>query len=217
MGEPFGAPVVDSRRVFLLSPRYLAAKPTPARFACMCVCVCSIGLALGSCGSRASDNQGVGRPAPRYAGTTLTGEIFDLSARRGDVVLINVWATWCQPCREELPELNRLHETHASQRFSVAAISIDEQRAEPRVRRLVDELSLSFPVVLDPRSYATSRFDVQVFPTSLLVNRAGTVVWRRAGIVRPNDSELAPVLHQALNERGPLASTSDGNGPTHSP
>ncbi|MBL8947695.1 MAG: TlpA family protein disulfide reductase, partial [Myxococcales bacterium] len=75
-----------------------------------------------------------GTQAPALVGKTLDGEPFDLASMRGQVVLLNVWATWCQPCREELPELERLHELYASRGFSVVGVSVDRRAALRAVR-----------------------------------------------------------------------------------
>lgn len=159
---------------------------------------------ITACPAPAPQEPGVGQPAPRYAGVTLDGTTFELAAHRGEVVLVNVWATWCPPCRDELPELARIHRDFEPERFTVVAISVDDEDAEPRVRSLARRLDLPFPIVLDPRSHATSRFLARAFPTSLLVDREGSVVWRRSGLIRPNDNELGPILRRTLNQRAPI-------------
>ncbi|TPV96372.1 MAG: TlpA family protein disulfide reductase [Myxococcales bacterium FL481] len=169
------------------------------------ICLAALGL-VGTlaCSPNRSGQPGLGAPAPRYAGVTLDGSTFELAANRGSVVLLNIWATWCPPCREELPELARIHRAFHEQRFTVAAISVDDAHHEPRVRALARDLELPFPIVLDPRSLASSRFAARAYPTSLLVDREGVVVWRRAGMIVPHDGDLHPVLRRTLNQRGPV-------------
>lgn len=139
-----------------------------------------------------------GTQAPALVAKTIDGEDFDLAALRGQVVLVNVWATWCQPCREELPELQRLHALYGSRGFSVVGVSVDRRAALRAVKAMVDDFGLSYPIVFDPESEATGPWQIKGYPTSFLVDRTGAIVWRIDGIVRPTDSDLATHLEAAL-------------------
>lgn len=138
--------------------------------------------------------------APELVLETLDGESFDLRAHRGEVVLVNMWATWCQPCRQELPELARLHREHQSRRFTVVGVNVDVARLEPRVRAMVDDFELPFPVALDPDNTSVPSFEVVGYPTSFVIARDGSPRWRRDGIIFENDEELAAVLESTLAE-----------------
>lgn len=138
--------------------------------------------------------------APELKLTTLEGEPFDLRGHQGEVVLLNMWATWCQPCRQELPELARLHRELGSKRFTVVGVNVDVARLEGRVRSMVADFELPFPVVLDPNNETVSKFEVVGYPTTFVIARDGSIRWRRDGIIFENDEELAGVLETALAE-----------------
>lgn len=139
-----------------------------------------------------------GPPAPAFAGRTLDGEPFDLVSQRGQVVLLNVWATWCEPCRQEMPELQALHARHRAQGFTVVGVSVDAARLGPEVRRMVEDFGLTYPNVHDGRNTIGPALKIVGYPTSFLIDREGTIVWRRDGLLEPGDSELAGALASAL-------------------
>jgi cytochrome c biogenesis protein CcmG, thiol:disulfide interchange protein DsbE len=168
-----------------------------------------LGLALalpiaceGGFGSTRSGSTAA-RPAPALHGKTIDGERFELDALRGQVVLVNVWATWCAPCREELPELRALQLSLADRGFTVVGVSVDRAGALVQVRQMVDSFSLPYPIVFDPESRAIAGWEVRGYPTSFLVDRNGTIRWRRDGLVRPADPELAAQLKLALDAPAP--------------
>lgn len=140
----------------------------------------------------------VADPAPPFIGRTLDGEPFELSAYRGDVVLLNVWATWCEPCKQEMPELQALHARHAADGFTVIGVSADSHRLAAEVRRLVAQFGLTYPNVHDARNTVSQIFKVHGYPTSVLIGRDGGMLWRRDGLIEPGDPELGVALAAAL-------------------
>lgn len=137
-------------------------------------------------------------PAPAFAGRTLDGEPFDLVGLRGQVVLLNIWATWCEPCRQEMPELQALHARHREQGFTVVGVSVDAARLAATVRQSVVDFGLRYPNVHDPQNTISAAFKVNGYPTSFLIDRGGGIVWRKDGIIEPGDPELARQLALAL-------------------
>lgn len=136
--------------------------------------------------------------APAFTGRSLDGEPFDLAGLRGQVVLLNVWATWCEPCRQEMPELQALHTRHRAQGLTVVGVSVDAARLGPEVRRMVEDFGLTYPNVHDGRNTIGPAFKVVGYPTSFLIDRAGAIVWRRDGLLEPGDAELAAAIAGAL-------------------
>ncbi len=116
---------------------------------------------------------------------------------------MNVWATWCAPCREEFPELRRLHEANAASGFSVVGVSVDRRTALRAVRQMTEDFGLPYPIVFDPESAAIGPWEIRGYPTSFLVDREGTLRWRRDGIVRPDETELGSYLEAALASPAP--------------
>jgi peroxiredoxin len=141
---------------------------------------------------------GVGSAAPQYQGKTLDDEYVALSDYRGKVVLLNVWATWCAPCRKELPELVALQTQHGGDAFTVLGISVDNPGARGRLQAMVRQFGLNYPIVLDPNGAGLDPFTVRGYPTSFLIGKDGTLLWRRDGLIEPNDGELAGQLKAAL-------------------
>ena len=142
-------------------------------------------------------------PAPIFLGRTLDGEAFELSAYQGQVVLLNVWATWCEPCRKEMPELQALHARHPPRGFPVLGVSVDAARLAGEVRRMVAEYGLTYPNVHDARNSIGAALKVVGYPTTFLIDREGGIVWRKDGMLEPGDPELARLLAATLNAAPP--------------
>lgn len=116
-----------------------------------------------------------GYAAPDFALPDLTGVTHRLSAYRGKVVFLNLWTTWCPPCRMEMPAMERLHRSLSGRDFVMLAVSEDEGGADA-VAPFVAELGLSFPVLLDPEARLSPRFGVTGYPETFIIDRDGNVV-----------------------------------------
>ncbi len=122
-----------------------------------------------------------GAPAPGFELPALDGDPIDLASYRGRVVFVNFWATWCAPCKEEAPALQRLHERLAAEGFAVLAISIDTSAERAEVERFRDEFALGFPILLDPEKAAYEAYQVYGVPETFLIDPAGRVAERFVG------------------------------------
>jgi cytochrome c biogenesis protein CcmG, thiol:disulfide interchange protein DsbE len=114
----------------------------------------------------------IGYPAPDFTLTTLSGEEFKLSSLRGRPVVLNFWATWCPPCRAELPELKAAGERYAGQ---VAVIAVNQAETEATVAKLAPELGLTFPVPLDKSGAVSRLYRVRSLPTTFFIGRDGII------------------------------------------
>lgn len=112
-------------------------------------------------------------PAPDLQLTTLSGEPAALSDYLGQVVLVNNWATWCPPCRAEMPELLAYYQAHADEGFVLIAINAGEPASV--VQAFVNRLGLTFPVWLDPEMAALTAFQNPSLPSSYVIDREGVV------------------------------------------
>jgi len=121
--------------------------------------------------------------APDFAVTDLEGRAVRLSALRGRVVLLNVWTTWCAPCREEMPSLDRLQARLRERAFTLLAVSQDEEGRRV-VEPFVQQTRLSFPVYLDPGHQVGDRYEVWGYPETFVIDRNGFVVER---VIGPRD------------------------------
>lgn len=143
----------------------------------------------------------VGAPMPAYEGETLDGKTFSIAKERGSVVFLNLWATWCGPCRFEIPELEALHQKYSARNFKVVGVSLDDGGAGP-VRQFVADHKMTYPIVLDPNGKLANIFQTSVIPTSALVDPNGKIVWKHYGVVTMNDPELVRALEKALGTKG---------------
>jgi thiol-disulfide isomerase/thioredoxin len=140
----------------------------------------------------------VGRSAPSYHGISLAGDSTSIEALRGQVVLLNIWATWCVPCKDELPVLEELYTKRAAEGFQLVGVSIDAQGEEAKVRDFIDTYGLTFPIWRDPTERVTATFLAVGVPASYLIARDGTLLWKKVGPIRENDPVLGRLLDSAL-------------------
>lgn len=140
----------------------------------------------------------VGSVAPDYAALSLAGDSVSLADHRGRVVLVNIWATWCHPCRDELPVLQKLHEADSGKGLDIIGVSVDAYGEERKVRDFAKSFGLSYPIWLDPDERVTHTFLAIGVPATFLIGRDGTLMWRHVGPIRSNDPRLMPVLREAL-------------------
>ena len=120
-----------------------------------------------------------GLAAPEFGLPLLGGGEISLRALRGKVVLVNFWATWCAPCEQEMPAMQRLYAQLAPRGFELVAISVDEDAED--VARFRERLALGFPIALDPKRDAADRYQSFRYPESFLIDREGTLVARYIG------------------------------------
>ena len=150
--------------------------------------------------------------APELTGKTVTGETISLADLRGRVVLLNAWATWCEPCKKELPELARLHQSREQDGLTVLGVSVDKVRLLPEVRRLMKDNGVTYPVIFDPDGQVVGAFQIRGYPTSFIIGRDGTLRWRRDGIIEENDGEVGKQLKLVLSEPAPAPTDAKVNG-----
>jgi len=122
----------------------------------------------------------VGRPAPDFALSRLDGEIVRLSDFKGKVVFLNIWATWCSPCREEMPSMEKLYQEMKGQPFEILAVSIDILGAKA-VAPFMAELKLSFPALLDPQGTVRRLYGTTGVPESFIIDKNGIIAAKVIG------------------------------------
>ena len=153
-------------------------------------------LVLASC-HREPPAPPFGPPMPPYKAQRLDGKPFDIADEKGSVVLLNLWATWCGPCRFEIPELGKLHAKYAGRGFKVIGVSLDEGGAAA-VKQFVADQKIAYPIVVDPEGKLATLLNTTVIPTSIVVDKTGNIVWKHFGIVDTNDAKLTKVVEAAL-------------------
>ena len=112
-----------------------------------------------------------GKSAPALGLTDLDGKRWDLASLRGQVVVLNFWASWCEPCRAEMPSLELLAAQH--ERNGLAILAINYKEPLPTIKRFLDALPFSLPILLDRDGATATAWTPRVFPTTVLIDRAG--------------------------------------------
>lgn len=129
--------------------------------------------------------------APDFTLTSLSSETVHLSDYTGQVVLINFWATWCPPCRAEMPTINAFYEAHKEAGFVVLAVNSQEEAAT--VERFIQTNGFSFPVLLDLQASVTDRYQVRGLPTTFIIDRDGFIQHVQSGEITPEQLEAVVV------------------------
>jgi peroxiredoxin len=131
--------------------------------------------------SRAHASIAVSTNAPDFTLRSMGGPNLRLQEQRGQVVMINFWATWCGPCRQEMPHLTRLYDKYRSAGFVMLGVNVDDDAR--RATDLATQLGLKFPVLLDTDKAVSRLYDLGTMPTSVLVDRNGRVRFVHNGYV----------------------------------
>jgi len=142
-----------------------------------------------------------GGRAPAFAAATLEGEEVALADLRGEVVLLNVWATWCWPCRREMPSFEALHREMAGQGLRIVAVSIDEARDAGEIRDFMEEFDITFTVLHDPRKRIADAFQPTGVPETYLIDADGVIRRRWIGRIDGHSEGVRAPIREALRER----------------
>lgn len=116
-----------------------------------------------------------GFQAPDFELTSLTGETYRLAELRGRPLLVNFWASWCTPCRSEMPAMERVYQQYREQGFLILAVNATGQDRMTNVGAFVAELGLSFPILLDQDGSITELYRVRALPSSFFIDERGTI------------------------------------------
>jgi cytochrome c biogenesis protein CcmG, thiol:disulfide interchange protein DsbE len=140
----------------------------------------------------------VGAPAPGYRTVALSGDSVSLRDQRGKVVLLNVWATWCHPCRDEIPELQAIHTRYRARGLELVGVSVDADGSDDAIRAFMKDFEMTYPVWRDPDERVSTQFLVVGVPATFLIDREGVLRWRKTGPIQPNDTTLSAAIERAL-------------------
>jgi cytochrome c biogenesis protein CcmG, thiol:disulfide interchange protein DsbE len=158
------------------------------------------GIAVSACVP--ADNAGppqVGQPARDYGAMTLDGQEVTLASLRGEVVLLNLWATWCTPCRMETPYLQEIFEEHEAEGFRIVGISMDTGDAAEDVAMFVEEYGVTYTILHDPQMVGMELYQVLGLPATFLIDREGILRWMRYGRIPEGDPEFLQALGDVLS------------------
>jgi peroxiredoxin len=139
-------------------------------------------------------------PARPFTAPAMDGKTLSLAGYRGRVVFLNFWATWCVPCREEMPAMERLHQRFRDRGLVVLAVSVDAAPAP--VGPFVSDLRLTYPIGLDPKMVLAKQYGVRGLPASFLITRTGTLAARALGPREWDSAAAHAVIETLLREGG---------------
>lgn len=140
----------------------------------------------------------VGLPVPAYHAVTIAGDSTSLAAQQGKVVLLNVWATWCHPCRDEIPELQSMFDRYRDRGFEIVGVSVDADGNDAAIRQFIREFRMTYPVWHDPDERVSTQFLIFGVPATFLIDRKGILRWKKTGPIQPGDTTLTRAIEQAL-------------------
>ena len=137
-----------------------------------------------------------GGQAPALALKDAEGKTINLADLRGKVVLVNFWATWCEPCRQEMPSMQRLRDRLARKPFVVLAVNVDEPEA--RVRNFLNQSRLDLTVLLDPNKSVTRAWGARVLPVTFIVGPDGRLRYRVVGEMDWDNEQAVSLISELI-------------------
>ncbi|MEL6301982.1 MAG: TlpA disulfide reductase family protein [Pseudomonadota bacterium] len=139
-----------------------------------------------------------GKEAPDFSLQNSAGEQVSLSDLRGEVVMINFWATWCGPCREEMPLLDEMHSRYNRVGFSLLGVNIDDDPR--RAEEMIESLGVTFPVVFDSTKKVSEQYEVNAMPVTILLDREGVVRYVHHGYKPGYEDKYLEQIRELLRE-----------------
>ncbi len=141
----------------------------------------------------------VTRPAAEFRLQARGGGALALSELRGKVVLVNFWATWCGPCRKEMPLLEQIQKKYGPLGFALVGVNVEEDT------RLMDtflkDVPVSFPILLDPANGVSKLYEVSAMPSTVIIDRKGVVRFIHQGYVPGDEGKYQDMIRQLIRER----------------
>lgn len=136
--------------------------------------------------------------APDFTLKSLEGANLRLDEYRGQVVLINFWASWCGPCRQEMPLLDRLHQRYVDTGFAVLGINVEGEEAPARA--LIDKIPVTFPVLIDEGQLVSELYKLEAMPSTVVLDRDGVVRYIHRGYKPGDEAKYVEVVRELIRE-----------------
>jgi len=137
-----------------------------------------------------------GGPTPALELQDLSGRVHRLADYRGSVVLVNYWATWCAPCRDEMPSMQELKQKLGGRRFTVLAVNLDEP--ESRIRKFLAQMKVDFTILLDPDKKAAKAWNARLLPASYIVGPDGRIRYAVIGEINWANEHVVARISELL-------------------
>jgi peroxiredoxin len=139
-----------------------------------------------------------GQPAPDFTLKSRSGENIKLSELRGNVVMVNFWASWCGPCRQEMPLLQQLYERYKDMGFTLLGVNVDEEPGAGD--KVLKEIPVSFPVLYDSKNQVSQTYNVKAMPSTFMIDRDGKVRHLHKGYMPGYEDEYQQQIRSLLRE-----------------
>jgi peroxiredoxin len=136
--------------------------------------------------------------APAFTLTSLSGQPSSLSAYKGQVVMINFWATWCGPCQQEMPLLDQMYKKSKPAGFTLIGVNVDKEAAA--VKELLARKPVSFPVLLDPANQVSKAYHVDEMPSTVIIDRKGQIRYIHRGYKPGDENDYQDRIRQLIRE-----------------
>jgi len=140
----------------------------------------------------------VSGPAPDFTLKSRSGENIKLSELRGQVVMINFWASWCGPCRQEMPILEQIYQHYAPMGFTLLGVNVEEDSAA--ANKVLKEIAVSFPVLYDTKNQVSERYQVRAMPTTVLIDRDGQMRYLHKGYQSGYEDSYQQQVRELIRE-----------------
>jgi peroxiredoxin len=137
-------------------------------------------------------------PAPQFSLTSLSGEPSGLAQYKGQVVMVNFWATWCGPCQQEMPLLDQMYKKYKPAGFTLIGVNVDKEA--PAVKELLARKPVSFPVLLDPANQVSKAYHVDEMPSSVIIDRKGQIRYIHRGYKPGDENDYQDRIRQLIRE-----------------
>jgi peroxiredoxin len=137
--------------------------------------------------------------APAFTLPDLNGKMVTLAEKKGKVILLNFWATWCPPCRKEMPSMEMLHKKYGGDKFEILAIATDRQGAK-LVKPFIDEKGLTFTVLIDSEGHVQSLYDAYALPMTYIIGKDGLIFEKIIGMVDWYSEESQKYIEELIKE-----------------
>ena len=137
-------------------------------------------------------------PAPAFTLSSLSGQQGALSQYKGQVVMVNFWATWCGPCQQEMPLLDQMYKKYKPAGFTLIGVNVDKEA--PAVKELLARKPVTFPVLLDPANQVSKAYHVDEMPSSVIIDRKGEIRYIHRGYRPGDENEYQDRIRQLIRE-----------------
>ncbi|HEY2560123.1 MAG TPA: TlpA disulfide reductase family protein [Caldimonas sp.] len=135
-------------------------------------------------------------PAPDFTLHAMSGQNLRLKEQRGRVVMVNFWATWCAPCRQEMPQLNRLYEKYRTSGFMLLGVNVDDDPS--KAAEVAAKLGVTFPVLLDADKTVSKLYDLSTMPSTVIIDRDGKVRYVHRGYLAGYEDNYEKQIRELL-------------------